>query len=157
MTMATLQQVAPTNSHHQAHQQDTKIPTLLQDAMIDLHLKITIKVAPITRTIKTGIGLAGPDSIHAVIDTGVTIAMTHEGVVLSHIANPHATGHHITEVPAHTTIDEIPHTADLHHVEVFPEITVDPDPTHHTNTTTKHQQDCPTALTKQPGNQGQKT
>ena len=149
--MATLQQIAQTKSHHQVHQQDTKIPTLLQDDVIDLHLQITIKVTTITGTIKTGIGLAGPDPIHTVIDIGVTVAMTYEGVILGHIGNPHATAHHITDVPAHTAINEIPNTADLHHAGVFPVIAVDPDPTHHTDTTTKHQQDCLTAPTKQPG------
>ena len=103
--------------------------------MIDPHLRITIEVATITGTIKTDIGLAGPDPFHTVIDTGVTVAMTHREVVLGHIANPHATAHHIREIPAHTTTDKIPHTADLCHTEVFPEITVHPDHTHHTNTT----------------------
>ena len=109
--------------------------------MIDPHIGITIEVATITRTIDTGIGLAGPDPIHTVIDTGVTVAKTCKEVGLGYIANPHTTTHHVTEVPAHTTTDEIPHTADLLHAEVSPEIAVDPDHTHHTNTTTKHQQD----------------
>ena len=29
-------------------------------------------------TIETGIGLAGPDPIHAAIDTGVTVTVTHK-------------------------------------------------------------------------------
>ena len=56
-------------------------------------------------TIETGIDLAGPDPIHAVIDTGVTVAMTHEEVTLGPITDPHATAHHITETQAHTTMD----------------------------------------------------
>ena len=119
--------------------------------MIDPHLRIAIKVATITGTIKTGIGLAGPDPIHAVIDTGVTVTMTQDEVILGHIADPHTTAHHVTEVPAHTTTNKIPHTVDLHHTEDFPDIAVDPDHAHHRNTTTKHQQDHFTALTKQPG------
>ena len=119
--------------------------------MIDPHLGITIKIGIITGTIKTGIGSAGPDPIYAVIDAGVTVTMTHKEVVLGHITDPHATAHHVTEVPAHTATNEIPHTADLHHAEVFPEIAVDQYHAHHTNTTTKHQQDCLTALTEQPG------
>ena len=110
-----------------------------------------INVASITRTIETGIGLAGPDPIHTVIDTGVTVTMTHEEVILGHITDSHATAHHVTEVPAHTATNDIPHTADLHHTEVFPEIPVDPDRAHHTNTAKKHQQDCLTAPTEQPG------
>ena len=46
---------------------------------------------------------------------------------------------------------ETPHTADPHHAEVFPETTVDLNCLHHTNTTTKHQQDCLPALIEQPG------
>ena len=148
--MATLQQIAQTKSHHEAYQQDTEIPTPTQDDMIDPHLSITIEIGTITMTIETGIGLVGPDPIHTVIGTGVTVAMTHEEVILGHIADPHTAVHHITEAPAHTTTDEIPHTADLRHAEVFPEITVDPDHAHHTNTTTKHQQDHLTAKTKKP-------
>ena len=48
-------------------------------------------------------------------------------------------------------LNETPHTADPHHAEVFPETTVDLEHIHHTNTTTKHQQDCLPALIKQPG------
>ena len=47
--------------------------------------------------------------------------------------------------------DETPHTAGPHHAEVSPQTTVDLDCIHHTNTTTKHQQDhLPTPI-KQPG------
>ena len=101
-------------------------------------------------TIKTGIGLAGQDPIHAVIDTGVTVAMTHEEVILGPTTNPHSTAHPVTEAQAHTATNETPHTADPHHA-VFPGIAVHPDHIHHTNTTTKHQQDHLTAPTKQPG------
>ena len=139
-----------TKSPHQAYQQDTEIPTLTQDHVIDPHLRITIEIGTITVTIETGIGLAGPDPIHAVIDKEVTVTMSHKEVILGPITNPHATAHHITEAQAHTATDEIPHTADLCHAEVFPQITVGPDHAHHTNTTTKHLQDHLTAPTKQP-------
>ena len=102
-------------------------------------------------TIETGTGLAGPDPIHAVTDTGVTVTVTHEEVTLSPITDPHAAAHHVTEAQAHTTTNETPHTADPHHAEVFPETAVDHDHIHHTNTTTKHQQDHLTAPIKQPG------
>ena len=61
-------------------------------------------------TIKTGIGLAGPDPFHPVIDTGVTVAMTHKEVVLGPITDPHTAAHDITEPQAHTAINETPHT-----------------------------------------------
>ena len=146
MIMATLQQIAQTKYDHQEYQQDTAITILTQDDVIDPHLRITIKIGTITMTIETDIGLAGLDPIHA-----VTVAMTHEEVILGPITNPHATAHHATEAQAHTGTDETPHTADPHHAEVFPGIAVDPNHVHHTNTTTKHQQDCLAALTEQPG------
>ena len=119
--------------------------------MIDPHLGITIKIGTITVTIKTGIGLAGQDPIHAVIDTGVTVAMTHKEVILGPITNPHIAAHHVTEAQAHTATDGTPHTADPCHADVSPGIAVDPGHVHHTKTTTKHPQDHLTAPTEQPG------
>ena len=150
--MATLHQTAQTKSNHQAYQQDAEIRSLTEDNVIDSHLGVIIKQGTITMTIKTGIGLVGPDLTHTVIDTGVTVMMTHAEVILGPITNPCAAANHVTEVPAHTATDKMPHTADLHHAEVFPEIVVVADHAHHTNITTKHQQDHLTALTKQPGN-----
>ena len=77
--------------------------------------------------------------------------MTHEEVTPGHITDQHATAHHGTEIQVHLATDKTPHTEDPHHTEVFPGITVDPDLTHHTNTTTKHHQNHLTALTRQPG------
>ena len=144
------QQIAQTNSHHQAYQLDTEITILAQDNVIDPHLRITIKIGTITMTIKTGIGLAGPDPIHVAIDTGVTVTVTHKEVTLGPITDPHATAHHVTEAQAHTATEDTPHTADPHHA-VFPVTAVDPDHVHHRNTTTKHQQDHLPAPTTQPG------
>ena len=150
--MAMLQQIAQTKFCHQAYQQDTEITILTQEDMIDPHLKITIAIGTITMTIKTGIGLAGPRShSHAATDTGVTVTVTHKEVTLDPITDPHAAVHHATEAQAHTVTDETPHTADPHHAEVFPETAVDLDHIHHTNTTTKHQQDHLPALIEQPG------
>ena len=42
MSMATLQQIVQTKSHHQVHQQDTEITVLTQDNATDPHLAITI-------------------------------------------------------------------------------------------------------------------
>ena len=149
--MATSWQIAQTKFHHQAYQHDAEIQTLTQDDKIDPHLRITIEIDTITMTIETGIGLVSPDPIHAVIGTGMTVAMTHEEVFLGHITNPHATAHPITEGLAHTATNKIPCTADLHHTEVFPEIAVDPGHAHYTNTTTKHQQDHLITPTEQTG------
>ena len=144
------QQIALTKFCHQAYWQDTKITTLTQKYVIGPHLEITIMIVIITMTIETGIGLAGSDPIPAATDTGVTIAVTHEEVALDPITYPHAAAHHATEAQAHIITDEKPHTTDPHHAEVSPETTVDLDHIHHTNTTTKHQQDCLPAPIKQP-------
>ena len=92
-------------------------------------------------TIKTGIGLAGPDPIPTATDTGVTVTVTHKEVTLDPITDLHATVHHTTEAQAHAITTETPHTADPHHTEVFPETAVDLNCLHHTNATTKHQLD----------------
>ena len=151
MTMAMSQQIAQTKSQHQAYQQDTEITILTQDDMIGPHLRITIAIGTITMTIKTGIGFASPDPVHAAKDTGVTVTVTHEEATLDPITDPPTTVYHITEAQAYTSTNETPHTADPHHTEVFSEIAVDPDHILHTNTTTKHQQDCLPTLIEQPG------
>ena len=151
MIMAMLQQIAPTKFCHQAYQQDTEITTLTQEDAIDPHLEITIAIGIITVTIKTGTGLAGPNPIPIIPDIGVTVTVTHAEVTLDPITNPHVKAHHATEAQAHIISDDTPHTADPHHAEVFPETTVDLDHIHHTNTTTKHQQDHLPALIKKSG------
>ena len=151
MIMAMLQLIAPTKFCHQAYQQDTEITILMQDNVIDPHLKITIAIGTITMTIKTGTGLAGPNHVPITPDLGVTVAVTLEEVTLDPITDPHTTAHHATKAQAHIITNETPHTADPHHAEVSPETTVDQDHIHHTNTTTKHQQDHLPALMKQPG------
>ena len=149
MTMAMLQQIAKIKSFHQVYKQDTEITILTQEDVIGPHLGITIVIGTITMTIKTGIGLAGSDPIHAAIGTGVTVTVTHKEVTLGLITNPPTAVHHVTEAQAHTITNETPHTADPHHTEVVPETAVDPDHIHHTNTTTKHLQDCLSTLIKQ--------
>ena len=125
----------------------TGITVLTQDNAIDPHLTIIIMIGTIAMIIETDID---QDPSPAIIDTGVTVAMTHEEVVLGPITDPQASAHHTTEAQAHTATDETPHTADPNHAEVSPGIAVDPDHIHHTNTTTKHQQDHLTVPTEQP-------
>ena len=145
-----LQQIGQTKPHHQVHQQGTEITVLTQDNVIDPHLAITTEIDTITMIIRTDICLAGQDPIPTVIDTVVTVKVTHERVILSPITDPHTAAHHATDTEAHTTTDKMLHTEDPHHTEVFPGITVDPDHVHHTNTTTKHNQNHLTAPTGQP-------
>ena len=119
--------------------------------MIDPHLEITIAIGIITVTIETDIGFVGPNPIPATTDTGVTVAVTHAEVTLDLITDPHTAAYHTTEAQAHIVTEKTPHTTDPHQSEVSPETTVDLDHMHHTNTTTKHQQDHLPAPTKQPG------
>ena len=91
------------------------------------------------------------DLTPAIIDTGVTVTVTHAEVAPGHITNSHATVHHAIETQVHIAINETPHTEGPHHTEVFQGIAVDPDLIHHTSTTTKHHQSHLTALTRQPG------
>ena len=153
MIMAMSQQIALTKFFHQAYQQDTEITTLTQEDVIDSHLEITITIGIITMTIEMGIGLAHPDPIPTATDTGVTVTVTHKEVTLDPITDPHASAHHAREALAHIVTNKTPPTADPHPAEVSPETTVDLDYIHHTNTTTKHQQDHLPALIKQPRRQ----
>ena len=151
MNMTMSPQIAQTKSHHQAHQQGTEITIPMQGDARDPHPIITIKIGTITMITGTDISLAGQDPIPTVIATGVTVKATHEGVILGPITDPHTAAHHTKETQACTATDETLHTGDPHHTEVSPEITVDPDHIHHTNTPTKHHQNHPTAPTAQPG------
>ena len=151
MNMAMWQQIAQTKSHCQVHWQGTEVPVLTQDTMIDLHLTISIEIGIITMIIKTDIGLAGWAPIPTVIDTGVTVEVTHKRVTPGNITDPHTPAHHATETQADITTNETLHTQDPHHTGVFPGIAVDPDHMHHTNTTAKHHQNHLTAPTGQPG------
>ena len=47
--------------------------------------------------------------------------------ILDHFINPHTAAPHITKVPAHTTTAVTHHIADPHHVDIYPEETVDPE------------------------------
>ena len=121
MNMAMLQQIAQTKYSHQVHLQDTEIPILTQDAMIDLHL------AMITGT---DIGLTGQAPSPAVIDTEVTVRVIHGGGAPGHITDAHTEAHCVTDTQGHIIINEMLHIEDLHHTEVFlhiPEIAVDLD------------------------------
>ena len=157
--MAMSQQIAQTKSYHQAQQQGTGKTLLIQDDVINHSLRVTTKIDTIIMNhhpgvttaiatimiIGTGVGIAGPDPTHTAIDTGVTVTMTQEEVILGPITDPHTAVHHITELPAHIAIDKTPCTVDPHPIEVSPETTVDPDQVHHRNSTTEHQQDLLTA------------
>ena len=69
--ISTLQQIAPTKSHLQAHQQDAGTTTLVD--MIDQHLRVII--TPGITTMTTGIGPGSVDLnlTPIILDIGVTV------------------------------------------------------------------------------------
>ena len=81
---------------------------LTQEDVIDPHLKLTIAIGIITMTIKTGIGLAGPNHNPTATDTGVTVTVTHKEVALDPITDPHTAAHHATEAQAYIVTDKTP-------------------------------------------------
>ena len=82
MSMDMLQWTAQTKSHHQVHQQGTGITVLTHDDVIDPHLTITIMIGTIAVIIKIDID---QDLTPIIIDTGVTVAVTHTEVTPDHI------------------------------------------------------------------------
>ena len=139
--MATLQRIAPTKFHLQAYQQDAGTTTLVD--MIYQHLRVTITPGITTVTIEIGTGSADLNLTPIILDIGETVTVTFAEVALDPFTDLHATEHHATEARAHTATTETCHTADPHHTGVSPEMTVDPEHKHPTNTITKPQKDHP--------------
>ena len=147
--MATLQQIALTKSHLQAHQQDAGTATLID--MIDQHLRVIITPGITTMTIGIGTGSADLDLAPIILGIGVTVAVTLTGVALDPFTDPHAAAHHATEAQAPTTTSKTHHTADPHHAGVSPEMTVYPEHIHSANIITKPPKDHLPVHIQQPG------
>ena len=93
--MAMSQQIAPTKSYFQAHQQDAGTTTPVD--VIDQHLRVIITPGITTMTIETR-GSADLNLAPIILGIGVTVTVTLTGVTLDPFINPHTTGHHATEV-----------------------------------------------------------
>ena len=77
--------------------------------------------------------------------------MTQKGVILGPITDPHTAAYHATENSgAYHNQRDTPYRRPSSH-RSFSRDAVDPGHVHHTNTTTKHHQNCLTAPTEQPG------
>ena len=150
--MATAQQIAPTKSHLQAHQQDAGTRTLVD--MIDQHLRVIITPGITTMTIEIGTGSADLDLAPVILCIRVTVTVTLTEVTLYPFTDPHATVHHATEAQAHTATAKTHHTTDPHHAGVPSEMTADPEHAHPTNTIMKPSKDHLPAHTKHPGSPG---
>ena len=135
--MDTLQQIALTKYHLQAHQQNAGTTPLV--GMTDLHLG-TI-ATPGIPTMTIGTGTDSVDLAHITQDIGVTVSVTPTEVVLDHFTGPHTIALCATGAPAHTATAETHHIADPHHTEISPKMTVDLEHINPTNTTTNPHRD----------------
>ena len=130
--MGTLQWIALTKSHLQAHQQDAGTPTPV--GMADQHLRVI--TTPGITTMTTGIGTGSVDLnlTPITLNIGVTVTVTLAEVTLDPFTGPHTVAHCATEASAHTTTTETHHITDPHHAGVSPEMTVDPEHANPANT-----------------------
>ena len=116
--MDTLQQIALTKYHLQAHQQDARTTPLV--GMTDQCLEII--TTPGIPTMTIGRGSDSVDLTHITLDIGVTVTVTPTEVVLDHFTGPHAIAHCTTGAPVHTTTAETHHISDPHHAGISPKI-----------------------------------
>ena len=132
--MDTLQQIALTKYHLQAHQQDAGTTPIV--GMTDQHLRIITTAGITTMTIGIGTDSANLDPTCITLDIGVTVAVVLTEVALDPFTSPHAIAHHATGAPAHTTTAETFHITDPHHAGISPKMTVNPEHSNPTNTIT---------------------
>ena len=137
--MGMSQQIAPTKSHLQAHQQDAGTTTLV--GMTDQHLGVITTPGITTVTIGIGTGSVDLNLAPITLDIGVTVAVILAEVTLDPFTGPHAIVHHTTEAQAHTTTAETHHITDPHHAGISPQMTVDPEHANPRNTITKPNKD----------------
>ena len=122
--MVMLQWIALTRYLLQACQHDAGITPLVD--MTGQHPG-TATPDILTMTIETGTDSANPNPTHTTPDIEVTVVVIPTEAILDHFINPHAAAPVITEVPAHTATAMTHHIADPHHVDIYPEETVDPE------------------------------
>ena len=129
--MDMLPQTALIKYHLQAHQHATEITPPV--GMIDPHLGIIATPGIPTMIIEIGTGSVVPDPAHTILDTGVTAVMTPTGVAPDHFIDLHIIAPHATEAQVHTATAVTHHITDPHPIEIFPEMTADPDYTNPTS------------------------
>ena len=94
---------------------------------------------------KIGLGLVIPNPTHITMDIGVAAIMTPIGATPGHSTDLPNVVSHATEAQVHTTTAMTHHTTDLHPIEIFPEMTADPDHTNPKNNITNQHKDLPQA------------
>ena len=122
--MDMLQQIALTRYLLQACWHDTGITPLVD--VTGQHLR-TATPDILVMTIGTGTDSANLDLAHITPDIEVTVVVIPTEAILDHFIDLHAVAPHVTEVPAHTATAVTHHIADPHHVDIYPEETVDPE------------------------------
>ena len=147
--MDTLQQIALTKYHPQAHQQDAGTTPLV--GMTDQHLGIIAMPGITTVTIGTGTDPVNLSLTHITLDIRVTVTVTLTEVIVDHFTSPHAVALHATGAPAHTTTAETHHIADPPHTGISPKMTVDPEHINPTNTITNCHKDHLPVHNQHPG------
>ena len=140
--MDTLQQIALTKYHLQAHQHDAG--TTPKVDITDQHLGIIATPGIPTMTIETGTDSVNLDLAHIILDIGVTVTAILTEAILDHFTSPHAIALHATGAPAHTI------TPVTHHIMV----TVDPEHINPTSTTTNPHRDHLPVHNQHPGSLG---
>ena len=147
--MDTLQQIALTKSHLQAHQQDAGTTPIV--GMTDQHLRVITTPGITTMTIEIGTDSVDLNFANITLDIGVTAAVILTKVTLNSFTSLCIVAHCTTEAQAHTATAKTHHTTDPHHAEISPEMTVDLGHTNPTNTITKPHKDHLPVHNQHPG------
>ena len=147
--MDTLQWIALTKYHLQAHQHDAGTTPLVD--MTDQHLGIIATPGIPSVTIETGTDSVNLDPAHITLDIGVTVTVILAEAILDHFTGPHAIALCTTEAQAHTATAVTLHITDPHHAEISPEMTVDPEHINPTGTTTNLHKDHLPVHNQHPG------
>ena len=137
--MDTLQWIALTKYHIQAHQQDAWTTPLV--GVTDQHLEIITTSGITNVTIGIGTDSVDLDLTHITLDIGVTVTVILAEVTLDPFTSPHAIAQHATGAPADMATAKTHHIADPHHAGISPEMTVHPEHIDPTNTITNPHRD----------------
>ena len=123
--MDMLPWIALIKYHCQAHQHTPEVTPLI--GIIGHPLGIIVTPDVLTMITKIGPGLVIPNPTHITMDIGVAAIMTPIGAAPGHSTDLPNVVSHATEAQVHTVTTVTHHTADLHPIEFFPEMTADLD------------------------------
>ena len=133
--MGTLQQIALTKYHCQAHQPTAEVTPPV--GMIGPLLGIIATPDVLTVITKKDTGSVVPNPTHITMDIGVAAI----GATPGHSTDLPNIATHAIEAQVHTTTAVTCHTTDLHPIEIFPEMTADLNHTNPANNITNEPKD----------------